>query len=220
MHMQNKPARKIKSSAVKNICKFPSTKSFSKPLSRGYQMVVVESILEKDYCFHLEADPNVKAYFPQPKTFAVKSRFLGNRNYTPDFEVHFRCGRKAFVEVKKSFESLDAAYLQKLELVSTEMHQYGYEFLWVDEVYIRQQPLLENLRKLQRFRKLLPGDHGMLTDLRCSIPYPQSLNDLVKNSLGISLESIYALIVDGLIAVDLSKEILTLDVEVAYERAR
>ncbi len=86
-------------------------------------MVLVESMLEKDYCFHLEANPNVLAYFLQPKTFVVNSEFFKNRDYTPDFEVHFRDGRKAYVEVKKDFNSLDTVYLCKLEMAAVEMRQ-------------------------------------------------------------------------------------------------
>lgn len=214
--MRRKPARKIKASAVKNIFKFPSTKSFVDPCHRSYQMVLVESMLEKDYCFHLEADSSVLRYFPQPKTFVINTPLLNNRDYTPDFEVHFRGGRKAYVEVKKDFSSLDAIYLHKLEMAAVEMRQAGYEFLCVDESQIRTQPLLDNLRKLQRYRARLTNYTGALTLLRNAVPHPKTLNDLIKNSLGIRLETIYKLIANGQIEAKLSEGLLTLDTEVHY----
>ena len=97
-------------------------------------MIIVESALEKDYCFHLDADRSVLKYFPQPITFLINSEQLKDLRYTPDFEVQFLDGRKAYVEVKKEFESLDAFYLHKLQLVSVEIRRRGYEFFFVDAV--------------------------------------------------------------------------------------
>ncbi|WP_299581523.1 TnsA endonuclease N-terminal domain-containing protein [uncultured Microbulbifer sp.] len=214
--MRRQPARKIKASAVKNIFKFPSTKSFAEPSHQSYQMVLVESMLEKDYCFHLEANPNVLRYFPQPKTFVINSELLKNRDYTPDFEVHFRGGRKAYVEVKKDFNSLDAVYLHKLEMAAIKMRQAGYEFVCVDESQIRIQPLLENLRKLQRYRDRFTNNSGTLMLLRDAVPHPKNLKDLIANPLGIRLETIYKLIANGQIAANLSAAHLSLDAEVHY----
>lgn len=212
--MSYQPARKIKPSAVKNLCKFPSTKSF--PSQRSSQLVLVESLLEKDYCFHLESDPNVQHYFPQPKTFVVNIECGDNREYTPDFEVHFRSGRKAYVEVKKDFDSLDAAYLHKLEVVTISMQQEGYEFLRVDESQIRIEPLLSNLRKLQRYRDRFRNLSATYSQLRKAVPSPRILDDLINNPLGIPLQIIYQLIVDGQIITDLDEVILTVKAEVRY----
>ncbi|MAZ86084.1 MAG: hypothetical protein CL693_00360 [Cellvibrionaceae bacterium] len=214
--MSRKPARKIKASAVKNICKFPSTKSFCEPSHRTFKMVLVESLLEKDYCFHLEADSNVSRYYPQPKTLRLNSQYLKNREYTPDFEVHFRDGGRAFVEVKKDFNTLDEIYLHKLQLASVEMQRSGYDFLCVDERQIRVQPLLSNLKRLQRYRGPSSNNSGALSLLKSSIPAPKILNDLLENPLGIRLETIYRFIANGQIVADLSEIKLSLNAEVHY----
>lgn len=214
--MQRQPARKIKPSAVKNIFKFPSTKSFVTLSRWNYQMVLVESMLEKDFCFHLEANSDVLHYYPQPKSFEVNSELLKNRKYTPDFEVHFHDGRKAYVEIKKNFDSLDELYLHKLERAADEMRQTGHEFLFVDESQIRIQPLLDNLRKLQRFRSRLTNNTEALMLLKKSVPKPHTLNDLIENQLGIRPEIIYQLIANGFIWSDLLHDHLSLDVEVRY----
>ena len=111
--------RKIRASAVKNICKFPSTKSFVEASHLAYKMVLVESLLERDYCFHLEFDQSVEKYFTQSKTFVLQSSMLRDQKYTPDFEIHYRDGRRAFVEVKKDVASLNEIYLHKLELATS-----------------------------------------------------------------------------------------------------
>ena len=214
--MRRKPARKIKASAVKSIFKFPSTKSFAGPSHQPFLMVLVESPLERDYCFHLEAAPKVLRYYTQPKTFVVSSDLIESREYTPDFEVHFQCGRKAYVEVKKDFDSLDSIYLHKLKMASSEMRNAGYEFLCVDESQIRIQPLLGNLRKLQRYRDRLTNNSGTLTLLRNAVPHPRTLKDLIANPLGIRLETIYKLIANGQITANLSVAKLSLDAEVRY----
>jgi hypothetical protein len=216
--MSSKPARKIKPSAVKNLFKFPSTKSFGEPSFRPYEMILVESPLEEDYCFHLEADASVVSYYPQPKTFAVSGDYFKDRNYTPDFEIHFRSGRKAYVEVKKDFESLDEIYLHKLEMVSIEMKNNGYEFFHVDESIIRMEPLLSNLRKLQRYRDHTNNNEGFFTLLRKSVPAPRTLNDLINNPLGLRLNTIYTLIVSGYVVIDLSKDLLTVNTSVRYAK--
>lgn len=214
--MCRQPARKIKASAVKNICKFPSTKSHWESSCRVFTMVLVESLLEKDYCFLLEDDPNVLRYYPQPKTFLLSDEFLKSREYTPDFEVHFRCGKRAYIEVKKDFVSLDEFYLHKLHLASIEMQKAGYDFLWVDEPQIRAQPRLSNLKRLQRYRNPSTNNIGALSLLRSCVPAPKTLNDLLVNSLGIRLETIYTLIANGQITADLDENPLSLDVEVRY----
>lgn len=96
------------------------------------------------------------------------------------------------------------------------MRQASYEFQRVDESQIRIQPLLDNLRKLQRFRDRFSNNNGLLTLLRNAVPNPTILNDLVENPLGIRLETIYKLIAAGQIVVNLADAVLTLDVEVGY----
>lgn len=215
MHL--KPARKIKASAVKTIVKFPSTKSFYEASRRPFMMVLVESQLERDFCFHLESDPNVVKYFPQPKTFVVKSEWLMDRKYTPDFEVHYTNGRKAYIEVKANITDLEDHYLHKLSLAKEQMRITGHDFVIVDKKQICVQPLLENLKKIQRYRDRLSNHSGILTLLRSSVPAPETLGDLLANPFGIRMATIYKLIASNLIKADLSQEKLTVKARVSYE---
>lgn len=214
--MRKKPARKIKASAVKNLFKFPSTKSCDDRNCRTYSMILVESSLEKDYCFHLECDSVVYRYYPQPRTFTLTSELLTSRDYTPDFEVLYHDGRKAFIEIKKDFESLDPLYLHKLELATRQMAVDGYGFLWVDESQIRLEPLLNNLKRLQRYRSAEGVHAGTYSLLKSSVPNPSRLHDLINNPLGIRLETIYGLVASRYVMVDLRSAPLTVESEVYY----
>jgi len=215
--MHKNPARKLKASAVKNICKFPSTKSFGGPSHLSFNMILVESLLEKDYCFHLEFDSNVLQYFPQPRKFFLSSQTLCNRAYTPDFVVHYRDGRKAYIEVKKDSSALDKPYLLKLELAAIEMERDGYEFRLVEESQIRIEPLLSNLKRLQRYRKEQDRNAESFVRLRESVPHPETLSDLLGNPLGIKAETIYGLVATGRVKTNLSVARLSVNSEVAYE---
>lgn len=214
--MRMQPARKIKASAVKTIVKFPSTKSFYEVSHRPFTMVLVESQLERDFCFHLESNPSVIKYFPQPKTFVVKSEWLRDREYTPDFEVHYLNGKKAYIEVKADISDLDDDYLHKLSLAKEQMRASGYDFNIVEKKQICVQPLLSNLKKIQRYRDRLSNHSEILTLLRSSVPYPEKLGDLLNSPLGIRKATIYKLITSDLIKADLSEEILTVNARVRY----
>jgi len=210
------PARKIKRSAVKTICKFPSTKSGINNSKKRFEMILVESLLEKDFCFHLEFDKNVLRYFPQQKTFSFSHELLINHKYTPDFEVHYTGERKAYVEVKKDFADLDDIYLLKLDMAAIEMRACGYDFYRVDESYIKTQPFLDNARRLQRYRNEQSVDLESLISLKECVPYPLILNDLINNPKSITVEIIYGLIAAGYIRVDIASMQLSVNIEVSY----
>src|SRR5688572_26059900 len=135
-------ARKIKKSAVKNIVRFPPIKA------NGGKTILVESILESKYCLHLEFDPNVKTYFPQPKTFRIPSGDADTTTYTPDFEIHYVAGAKRYVEVKPAEYAALTHYQQIFVGFESELKKMNTTFLVVDEHDIYRQPLLSNYEKL------------------------------------------------------------------------
>ena len=179
-------------------------------------MILVESLLEKDFCFHMEFDENVLHYFPQPKTFSFFHESLIKHKYTPDFEIHYVGGGKAYVEVKKNFMGLDDAYLSKLDMAAIEMKASGYDFYRIDESYINVQPFLDNARKLQRYRVGQFVNLESLILLKESVQHPKILGDIINNSSGIGVDVIYGLIAAGYIKIDLVSEQLSINVEVSY----
>lgn len=129
-------ARKIRQSAVKNIYKFPAIKG-------GNQVITLESGLEQQYCLHLEFDPRVIAYQPQPQTFDVAGE-NGETKYTPDFRVQLMEGLNAFVEVKPAIEAVKRKNQIKFESFKARHLQGNAEFWLVTEIDIIREPLLEN----------------------------------------------------------------------------
>lgn len=126
------PARKLKRSAVKNIVRFPPIKA------NNGKSILLESILESKYCFHLEFDSNVEEYFPQPKTFDIS---VGSelRRYTPDFEVRYKSGELKYVEVKP-IERAETQHYQELFCdFEASLENTKASFLLVNEVEIYQQ---------------------------------------------------------------------------------
>ena len=85
------PVRRLTNGGRKNIGKFPSIKNG--------EMVWWESLLERDYFYLLEIDPDVVRYDSQP----LKIRYYLDaepHKYTPDVRVYRQNGVKEIVEVK------------------------------------------------------------------------------------------------------------------------
>lgn len=69
--------RNLKNMKGKTICRFPSRE----PTPRT---IYIEGVLERDYCYHLEANENVVEYESQPIGFYYWIG-LERHIYTPDF---------------------------------------------------------------------------------------------------------------------------------------
>lgn len=204
------PARKLKKSPVKNIVRFPAIKA------NGGKTILVESILESKYCLHLEFDPNVAAYFPQPKTFIVPGED-GDSTYTPDFEVHYVSGSCSYVEVKP-YERASLAHYQRLfERFEASLAHTNCSFLVVDELKVCQHPLLANYEKLYRFRKRPSMDMSNLHRCAADICGPLSLSRLVARlDDRASLREIYSWIALGYLKFEMNSVPLTMATEVAF----
>ncbi|MBW8190953.1 Tn7 transposase TnsA N-terminal domain-containing protein [Neiella marina] len=135
-----------KSSHVHNICKFMSLKNDA--------VVRTLSILEFDFCFHLEYDPEVASYQSQPDGF--KYRF-NNRlcRYTPDFLVEDGNSEAAFFEVKHSSQILKPDFRARFaEKQRISLSEYGKRLILVTEKQIRLDPVIGNLKLLHRYSGL------------------------------------------------------------------
>ncbi|QIL91246.1 hypothetical protein GNX18_16745 [Microbulbifer sp. SH-1] len=206
----NIPARKLKKSSVKNINRFTPTKA------NGGKTILVESCLEALYCYHLEFDPNVETYFPQPRTFTVSNGFEEN-TYTPDFYVRYFCGAQKYIEVKPqknaeldSFQSLFIRF--KESLVNTNIG-----FLVVNELDIEKEPLISNFQKLYQFKKRPTLDLSKLYRCSESISTSLSLGALIKSLEGkANLREIYTWLALGYLVFDIESEKLTVNTLVEF----
>ena len=204
------PARKIKKSAVKNIVRFPAIKANSG------KTILVESILESKFCLHLEFNSDVKTYFPQPHTFKL---FDGDEvnTYTPDFEVHYTCGDRMYVEVKPLAYAQSTHYQQLFSRFEGALHDTNSGFMVVNEFDIYQQPLLSNYEKLYQYRKRPSLDMSHLHQSAEHFKGAVSLSTLVnKLSNQVKLREIYSWIALGYLKFDIRNEHLTIMTEVKF----
>lgn len=208
--MQRIPARKLTRSAVKNIVRFPAIKS------NGGKNILVESVLESDFCLHLEFGADVLTYFPQPKTFQVPDS-TGFTTYTPDFEVHYHSGKRCYVEVKPLAKASSDHYQDLFERFARMLIDTQYSFVVVHETPIRQLPLLDNYQKLYRFRKRPALNMRTLHECASTMNFTVPLSVLIAKLKGrSSLKEIYTWLALSYLTFDMENTILTLDTEVKF----
>lgn len=206
------PARKIKKSAVKNIVRFPAIKA------NGGKAILVESILESNYCYHLEFDPSVEEYFPQPQTFPIPDQNNDVNSYTPDFKVHYIDGTRKYVEVKPLEFAKSNHFQDIFSRFETYLSNSNVEFLQVDEFEINRLPLLENYKKLYQYKKRPSLDMRTLHQSAESIAFAIPLSILVSRlHERVRLREIYTWLALGYLRFDMETEILSMRTEVKFD---
>lgn len=136
------PVRKITNSGTKkNIGLFSSFK-----MQTG---IWFESLIERDYMYLLESDPDVLSYRSQPETIFY-TRDNRQRKYTPDFLVERR-SKKQIVEIKPASKVHDDENLRLFRCIALVCKERGWEFAVVTDEMIRVQPLLNNLKLLYKY---------------------------------------------------------------------
>lgn len=207
----NTPARKLKKSVVKNIVRFPSVKA------NAGKSILVESILESKYCLHLEFDPSVETYFPQPQTFTL-SVGADERIYTPDFEVRYLSGAKRYVEVKPLKRAANDYYQGLFVDFEAFLENTGDSFLLVDETEIYRRPLLSNYEKLYQYRKRPTLDVGNLRQCAEGLSLAMPLSRLIaKLEDKATLREIYSWLALGYLRFDMNSEEITMATEVTFD---
>src|SRR3954470_21112882 len=136
------PVRKIpRFGAQKNLGKFASVKTG--------RIAWFESLLERDYMYLLDFDPQVSYWHEQP----FKIRYVLDRKthyYTPDFEVH-RGAKKKVVEVKSQPQVDSGKFDIIFRAATSACADDGYEFVIATDKMIRQQPKPDNIKKLWKY---------------------------------------------------------------------
>lgn len=135
-----------KSSHVHNIRKFMSLKNDA--------VVRTMSVLEFDFCFHLEYNPDIKSFSSQP--FNLSYCFNGrNCRYTPDFLVTDNDGKDFIVEVKHSSQISKPDFKVRFaEKKRYALENHSYYLQLITEKQIRINPILNNLKLLHRYSGL------------------------------------------------------------------
>ncbi|MCO6060203.1 Tn7 transposase TnsA N-terminal domain-containing protein [Pseudomonas sp. MOB-449] len=180
----------------KNLVYFPSRKNNCQ--------LICESVLEADYCVHLEHGTSVTSYLPQPETF--KFRYEGKiAIYTPDFLVETK-ENSFYVEIKPDLETLSLNYLEKLEEAAKIFRSRGTDLKLLDIKKIYQGEKLYNLRKIySRSFNTTEAEYIHAEKAIHRISEPTTLDGLTKILPNISIQCIYLAIFRGLIHVNLNE---------------
>jgi len=206
------PARKLKRSTVKNIFRFPSTKSGSA------KNILVESYLEAKYCLHLEFDPRVTYYYPQPKTFEVDISAEKTRSYTPDFKIQFDTGELCYTEVKPNVIAQNDEYQVLFKRFSEMMAAKNIDFKVVGETEIDVEPILSNYKFLHRYRKRPALNKDKLVTCASEFPKTYSLTTLTELLSGLaSTREIYSWLAYGYLKFDVANAKLNANTEVYFD---
>lgn len=191
-------ARKIQSSRVKNFSKFPS-------LKKG-EPIYCESLLECDFCYLAEIDPDVLYYCEQPFT-VIYYRDGKEYRYTPDFYLKKKDGNY-IVEVKPKEKADSKEWKELFDIVAPILEEGGYTFVVVTDVEIRREPRLTNVKILSRYwRIMVTHQHQAVAQAFLRKSGSAYFNDvrqfLIKK--GIPVEVLYALIYWGILSIDITK---------------
>jgi hypothetical protein len=165
-----------------------------------------ESLVERDYMYLLDFDPQVSYWHEQP----FKIRYVLDRKthyYTPDFEVH-RGAKKKVVEVKTQPQVDSGKFDPIFRAATSACADDGYEYVIATDKMIRQQPKLDNIKKLWKYARtpILP-QHQLLAAEFFQVNKVEEveLGDLLTffKSKNVSLQVIYAMLFWGILAFDL-----------------
>ena len=159
-----------KPSPNKNVFKFVS--------EEVSETIMCESTLEFDACFHHEYSETIETFGSQPKGFYYC--FEGKRlPYTPDALLHYIDGTTKFHEYKPYSKTFDPIFRAKFVAKKEAAQALGTELILVTDKQIRVNPILNNLKLLQRYS----GIYGV-TDIE------RELLQLVRKSDNIQLADV------------------------------
>lgn len=193
--------RKITNTGTrKNIGKFPSIK-----MKRN---VWYESLLERDYLYLLEIDPDVLSYETQPLRihYALNGKM---HYYTPDLLVR-RKNINQIVEIKPKKNISGEAYEQFFRIISSICREEGYEFVVLTEEKIRVQPQLENIKVLWRYaRTPFTTKHQIYCHDFLSSKQEATIEELSRflSSKSVAEQCVFSLAYWGVISIDLTTPI-------------
>lgn len=137
------PVRKVANHGHNIIGRFPSLK-----LDR---MVDFESLIERDFIYLLDFDPDVVSFTEQPLT--IEYEHEGKvRSYTPDFHV-IKNGQNWLVECKPQQMLRTGPNQRKFAAGQTWCAARGWQFEVITDEQIRQGYRLDNVRFLTQFAR-------------------------------------------------------------------
>jgi len=173
------------------------------PSFKSGAVVHCESAQEEEAVARFEACPSVTKITAQPVRIAYEHEGK-KRNTTPDFKLTLVDGLEIYVEVKHTTQAMTMADVLEARAVGSAAQ--GLDYRVITDRWIRVEPLLENIRILQRWRGAtrVSRDRLELFALEPDLPLPICI---VAERLG-GLPTVAAHLLNGDLNINLLSHII------------
>lgn len=173
------------------------------PSFKSGAIVRCESTQEEEAVARFEACPSVTRITAQPVRIAYMHEGKQRRT-TPDFKLTLDDGLDVYVEIKHTTQALTMAAVLKARAVGSAAQ--GLDYRVITDRWIRVEPLLENIRILQRWRGAtrVSRDRLELFALEPDLPLPICI---VAERLG-GLPTVAAHLLNGDLNINLLSHII------------
>ncbi len=173
------------------------------PSFKSGAIVRCESTQEEEAVARFEACPSVTKITAQPVRIAYMHEGKQRRT-TPDFKLTLDDGLDVYVEIKHTTQALTMAAVLKARAVGSAAQ--GLDYRVITNRWIRVEPLLENIRILQRWRGAtrVSRDRLELFALEPDLPLPICI---VAERLG-GLPTVAAHLLNGDLNINLLSHII------------
>lgn len=179
------------------------------PSRKTHVQAICHSVLEADYCVHLEYDPTVVRYCSQPGELHLELN--GRlRRYWPDFRID-TADHHYYTEVKPNFDELSSRVLATLRSAQAVLSEQGSYLTFADIESIRPAERFRNLKFLY-FHSFNVGDDefGGCLRMLSTLRFPITLRQLLAHPAEVRERAIYRAMFERLLIFDLNQR-LTLD---------
>jgi len=194
-----------KPSPNKNVFKFASTKVGD--------VIMCESTLEFNACFHNEYNDLIESYGSQPEGF--KYEFMGKSlPYTPDTVVVYKDKCVKYHEYKYETETAEPLFRERFSAKRAACLKMGAQLILVTENQITKGLALNNFKLLHRYSGVY-GIKNIQSEMLNFINKSRAINLVdVKSQFNLSIGEearsfLYALLHKGLLKADLEDDDLS-----------
>ena len=172
--------------------------------------VSYNSLLQKDFMYWLEFDPDVLSY----NTPAISFDYYSNgrqKRYAPDFQV-VRRQKKQIIEVKSQKVIESDEYQRLYQFLSDICDETGWTFVALTELEVQREPLLSNIKLLYRYER----ENFSIDEYRDCLEIVRSIVPASLAEVGQALDDqkirqnvLFKLLFHGLVEIDLNRSIKT-----------
>ena len=170
--------------------------------------VSYSSLLQKDFMYWLEFDPDVLSY----STPAISFDYYHNgkqKCYAPDFQV-VRRQKKQIIEVKPQKVIERDKYQRLYQFLSDICNETGWMFVALTESEVQREPILSNIKLLYRYERenfSVDEYRGCLETVRSIVPASLTEVAAALNEQKIRQNVLFKLLFHHLVEIDLNRSI-------------